>query len=153
MFFSRLAAKFVFIFSVFILLCSGPAFAQQNKVLSMITKEQLLKVMQEGGYSVVLNERKNLSWQIDGKRAVIFVNDGGKSLQFYAGFTGIVDLQVLNEWNKSKRYSRSYLDSAGDPSLELDLDLDGGVTVARIYDFLKTCEISFNLWRKHIAQQ
>lgn len=39
-----------------------------------------------------------------------------------------VSLEKVNEWNKSKRYSRCYLDKDGEPVLQLDLDLAGGIT-------------------------
>jgi hypothetical protein len=55
-------------------------------------------------------------------------------------------LKDVNEWNRTKRYSRSYLDEEGDPFLELDLDLAGGVLKERIVDFLSTCRQSFLIW-------
>ncbi|MFW8566909.1 YbjN domain-containing protein [Orrella sp. 11846] len=76
----------------------------------------------------------------------------GSSLQFYAGFTmDKVSSRKLNEWNANRRYSRTYTDDDGDPVIELDLDLEGGVSQARILDFLKTAQISFGYWRQEVV--
>ncbi|MDR2613286.1 MAG: YbjN domain-containing protein [Deltaproteobacteria bacterium] len=48
-------------------------------------------------------------------------------------------LTAASERNKSFRLSRVYLDQSGDPALELDLDMEGGVSEARIRDFIKAC--------------
>lgn len=52
------------------------------------------------------------------------------SLQTYAGFdlvsTGL-SCTTINRWNREYRQSRAYLDSEGDPFLEADLSLRGGV--------------------------
>lgn len=37
-------------------------------------------------------------------------------------------LEVVNEFNKSNRLGRAYLDRDGDPTLELVIELNGGVT-------------------------
>lgn len=52
------------------------------------------------------------------------------SLLFYAGWA--IDTQVplseINDWNSRSRFGRAYVDEAGDPAIELDLLLTGGVT-------------------------
>lgn len=53
-----------------------------------------------------------------------------KSLQLYAGFAmkQKPTWAMINEWNQEYRYGRAYLDSEGDPVLEADLSLEGGIT-------------------------
>ncbi len=64
------------------------------------------------------------------KFLVLFMNcDEGrkcKTLQYYMGFSDAKDvpLERLNQWNKDKRFGRAYRDDAGDPVLEMDVDLD-----------------------------
>lgn len=60
------------------------------------------------------------------------------TVQFYAGFTKKgVSLEVINKWNAEKRFGRAYLDDAGDPVIEMDLNLDeGGVARANFVDNL-----------------
>ena len=40
----------------------------------------------------------------------------------------------------------------GDICLELDLDMAGGVTVARIKDFIKTCKVSLIAFEKEVVK-
>lgn len=47
-------------------------------------------------------------------------------------------LQDVNTWNQEKRFARAYLDTDGDPVVEAELDLAGGVTIARVKDFIQT---------------
>lgn len=122
------------------------AYAQQ--VFTTITSGQVKDIMQGEGYAVSTNDDGKLIWKIDGNKTAMLLGSDNDSLQFYAAFAGGgSSLAKVNAWNKSKRYSRSYIDDDGDPVLELDLDLAGGVTRARIVDFLKTARLSFVAWR------
>lgn len=80
---------------------------------------------------------------------VRFLNNG-KNLKFYASFTRKVTFGRINEWNMTKRYSRAYLDKDGDPTLEADLDIEGGVSYGAIAEFFKTWLISVKLFAQHI---
>jgi hypothetical protein len=49
------------------------------------------------------------------------------SIQFYAGFTGTkMTADTFNGWNETHRFGRAYIDSEGDPVVEMDIDLDKG---------------------------
>ncbi len=62
-----------------------------------------------------------------------------KSIQFYTWFTKPKpSLKKINEWNASNRFGRAYLDKAGDPILEMDLDLDkGGISKELFVESIK----------------
>ncbi|PID81718.1 hypothetical protein CSA17_02175 [bacterium DOLJORAL78_65_58] len=103
--------------------------------------------MDEEGYAVSLDSDGDILWKLDGYMAFMFISDNQNALQFFVHFqSDSANLEKVNAWNRSKRYSRSYLDEEGNPVLELDLDLEGGITHARLLDFLKTCKVSFNVW-------
>lgn len=117
------------------------------EVLESITIEQLKAVMEGEGCTVEVQADNVLKWKMEGMRATILLYKDGKSIQFYIGFgDGKATAEKVNAWNKTKRFSKSYLDDDGDPCLELDLDLAGGVTQARIESFIKTCRISVAAW-------
>jgi len=64
---------------------------------------------------------------------IYFVNcvDGGtcEDLNFYAGFIEVTPaLDTINEWNRDRRFGRAYLDQEGDAVIELDLNLEYGVS-------------------------
>lgn len=84
--------------------------------------------------------------RLAGLRAVLFLQDcregSCESLLLYAGFStdNPPSLERVNEWNREKRFSRAYLDEEGDPVLEADLDLAGGVADGAIRAFLDLFE-------------
>ena len=90
---------------------------------------------------------------VEGYKGLLIINDKGDSIQFYIGFDDAekTNLVRVNEWNKTRKYSRSYLDEEGDPILMLDLDRVGGVTGERIIDYLQTCRLSLPLWKREVV--
>jgi hypothetical protein len=122
-------------------------------VISMITTEELRSIMKAEGYETTFDKDGDVVWKIEGFKSHVFVAKDGKAIQFHSSFSdGNATLKKVNEWNRTKRFSRTYLDDDGDPHLELDLDMDGGVTVARLLDFLKTCRVSFDAWCRDVVE-
>lgn len=133
-------------------LTAGPAPAAE-KVVSQITKQEVLRLLLREGYAASLDKAGEVVWKMDGFTALMFVPEERTSLQYSIVFTeGKWKLETVNRWNRDRRYSRSYLDKDGDLHLELDLDLVGGVTEARILDFFRTCLLSFQAWNKEVVQ-
>ena len=60
------------------------------------------------------------------------------SLLFYAGWTteDEISLTMINDWNSRSRFGRAYVDDSGDPVIELDLLLAGGVTASTIQEYI-----------------
>lgn len=129
---------------------ASSASAQQTiyETISVAQTEQLLK---KEGYSISKKEDNSLFFKIEGNTVLMIVAKDQKSLQFYAYESDTnTKLETINRWNRDKRYSRSYIDKDGDPVLELDLDLEGGVTDKRIVDFILTSRVSYLAWRKEV---
>lgn len=95
-----------------------------------------------------------LIWKINGFKTRLIIPDGEASnIQFHTAFNdGSATPEKVNAWNRTKRYSRTYLDDDGDPHLELDLDLEGGVTRERIVNFLLTCRVSMEAWCEEVVK-
>lgn len=72
---------------------------------------------------------------------VIVFNTGG-SLQLYAGFDVQSSMEQINEWNKTKRFSRAYIAKDGGSILESDLHVEGGLTRESIVKFFGLFEVS-----------
>jgi hypothetical protein len=61
-------------------------------------------------------------------------------------------MSQMNDWNKTKRFSRGYIDKDGDPVMEFDLDLDdGGMSEALFIDNVEFWEVSMGNFKKHIG--
>lgn len=66
---------------------------------------------------------------------------GCKSIQLVAGWTDSpVELTALNAWNADRRFGKAYLDLDGDPAIEMNVNLDFGVTARNLDD-------TFDYWR------
>lgn len=125
----------------------------RHAVLERVTLREIAEVMKREGYAVAIRDESFVEWKIDGRRTSVFISDDGQSIQFHVAFddTGAT-LEKVNDWNRSKRYSRSYLDDDGDPHLELDLDYSGGITEKRVIEFLATCRLSFERWLTEVVE-
>lgn len=60
-------------------------------------------------------------------------------------------LEKINEWNRTKRFARAYLDKEGDPRVEVDLDLEGGATEGAIKELFRTNRAVLAQFTKHIG--
>lgn len=135
-----------------LLLCRSEARADDT-IVKTTTTAKMLVVMRGEGYAVSIDDDGDILWKIDGLRTYMLVAEDGEAIQFYTVVTGTnATMAKVNAWNRGKRYSRSYLDGDGDPCLELDLDLAGGVTNDRILDFLRTCKLSFDAWQDEVLE-
>ena len=124
---------------------------QGQQIIATTDIPQLIAIAKSEGYVVSIDEDGDLLWKIEGFLAYILVSDDGEYVQFQSSFEEAgTSLEKVNAWNQSKRYSRSYIDSEGDPVLELDLDLEGGVTHDRIVSYLQTCNASFRGWLSEV---
>ncbi len=91
-----------------------------------------------------------IAGRIDGtKYGIVFYGcEHGKNcdeVQFAAGWSGAhASLEALNRFNQTKKYGRAYLDSDGDPRLDMVVNLDHGVSVENFED-------TFNWWTRALA--
>lgn len=56
-------------------------------------------------------------------------NKNCEDLNFYLGFLDLKPkMEVINDWNMNKRFSRAYLDQDKDAVVEMDLDMVKGIS-------------------------
>ncbi len=69
-----------------------------------------------------------------------------EDLNFYAGFLNLKPtLEVINDWNRDKRFGKAYLDSDLDAVVEFDVNLEHGVTRDNL-------DAAFAVWRLILDQ-
>ncbi len=124
--------------------------------------EQIASVMQEAGYKATLNgegDSRYLRSSSGGyKFSALFYgcdDDGAncKTIQFYAGFTPKTkpSLQSMNDYAAKNRWGRIYLDSDGDPVIEMDIDLeDGGMSPELFKDNLEYWDTIMGVFAKFV---
>ncbi len=89
--------------------------------------------------------------QQDGVKMLVLIESSG-GLMLYSGFQGLkITTARTNEWNKKHRFSRAYIDDAGDPVLESDLDFDGGVTLDSLKLFITVFKSSATEYKKFLS--
>ena len=77
-----------------------------------------------------------------------------KSFQFAAGFT--VDpkmaLSKVNEWNRTQRFGRLYLNQQSNPWVETDVDVEYGATTEALVNDVVRWILVMDTFRKYINQ-
>ncbi len=74
------------------------------------------------------------------------------SLLFSAGFDlrDGATYELINEWNRAKRFGKAYLDHEMDPFIEMNLTVDGGITADNLKDWLSWWSIALAEFKQHI---
>jgi hypothetical protein len=128
---------------------TGAKAPAEDAAISRMTGDELAAILKEEGYVPKVEKPSVVAMKIEGYKTLLLIADDHESLQAYAAFkSDKATLHNINEWNKTKRYSRAYIDKDGDPVIELDLDLVGGVQKERIIDFVRTVVISVPAFAK-----
>jgi Putative bacterial sensory transduction regulator len=138
---------------------SGAAQAQSVEARN---PSSIVRALQSGGYKAVLTKDSTGDPKIESASsgAKFIINFYGctknvdcRTLTFYAGWTSSdTSMSQMNDWNKTKRFSRGYIDKDGDPVMEFDLDLDdGGMSEELFIDNVEFWEISMGNFKKHIG--
>lgn len=75
-----------------------------------------------------------------------------QSFMLRAGFAarGQTEAQMAG-WNRSQRFGKAYLDEAGNPVVELDVNMAGGVTRANIEDTFDRWQLTLNKFAGHVG--
>ena len=99
---------------------------------------QLVSILRSEGYgSVELTEHGDVRFKADGRSYLVLLYEDG-DLQLYFSLTGVsLTHAVMNEWNRTKRLSRAYLDSDLDAVLEADLLSDAGMSAQMVLSWVR----------------
>jgi hypothetical protein len=97
----------------------------------------VVRALQQGGYAAKLGIDKvgdpMITSGVSGTSFQIFFyncteHKACATVAFHSGYdlTESPGLERINEWNRTQRFGRAYLDKENDPILEMDVDLDDG---------------------------
>lgn len=137
--------------SIAMMLATTSAWAAQ--LHDRYSDDELIQLIKDEGYSAVKKAKEGtIVIKIDGRSYVLFNKDDG-DLQAYYGASGLdISYRDINEWNKTKRLSRAYLDSDKDPVIEADLLANGGLTDENVTEFFRVFKISVKAFREFIIE-
>lgn len=110
--------------------------------------EEVAQVLQAKGYRAHIDRDAvgdpRITSGADGSQfQVLFYNckdDRCASIQFATAFDlkAGMSLDQVNEWNRTKRFGRAYLDAQRDPFVVMDVDLERGATTEAVANYLDT---------------
>ena len=132
---------------------AGALATDDGAVIETIDGEALKEILQDEGFTnIEVDEDGDILMKMEGSKVLFLIAKDEAAIQFsYAVAGSNADMQKVNQWNVSKRFSRAFMDDENDPHLELDLDLAGGVTIARVKDFISTCRVSLVTFRVEVC--
>jgi len=131
---------------------AGVAAAADEDVIKTMSVPTVERLMRELDLDFTEVDNNTYRFEVDGIKVVLF-NKKDDTLQLYAGFSGLkITLSRINEWNRTKRFSRAYLDAENDPCLEADIDLTGGVTEGNFKEWVRTYFISVKTFRDFLHE-
>lgn len=118
--------------------------------------EQVAQLLRNEGYASVKVEKEydRVAFEVYGSTAVLYRYDDGDLQMFY----GLTDVNVgpveLNEWNRTRRLSRAYIDEENDPVVEADLLANPGLNDEIIAEFVSVfTNITMPQFRKFILSK
>jgi hypothetical protein len=98
--------------------------------------------------------------RIDGESFVVYFygcTNGAecRSVQFTAAWQnpGTVGLAEVNDWNANRRMSKAYIDDENDPVLEMDVNLDFGVTRRNFDDWVDYWQLALRTFTQDVLKQ
>ena len=120
----------------------------QATVYNAVSGKEIQAMLTTEGYRPTLGKAEDgdpqIKFKVQGKEIRIDFYDCNKtefcgSLNFSTGWALKTKLKAadLNQWNADSRYIRVYTDEENDPILEDDIDLDGGVTMNNVKEFVR----------------
>lgn len=123
--------------------------------------EVLAEIIRDLGYRATIEEDgvgdPMIKSSVSGTDITIFFygctdNAACKSLLFKVGYdlTDGTTLDVINDWNVSALFGRSYMDDEDDPWLEMAVNMDGGVSRRNFEDTFDWWEVAVGQFEEHI---
>jgi len=139
---------------------AAPAHAQLVRAQD---PQSVVRALQDGGYSAQLGVDgvgdPKVTSSVSGTTFQVFFynctnHKDCATVQFHSGYhlATAPTLDVINEWNRSQRFGRGFLDRVNDPTLEMDVDLDdGGLSPALFIDNIEFWTSILSRFEKHIG--
>ena len=134
------------------LLVSGHVFAE-SKFTGKYSDSELIQIIKDEGYRAVTKINDGtIRIKIDGRSYLLFNENDGDLRAAYIIEHAEISYEDINEWNRTKRLSRAYIDSDNDSILESDLLANGGLTRRHVTEFFNVFKNSVKRFRKFIVE-
>lgn len=131
---------------------AAPGDAAASPIIETATVDMYARAITDAGFAIIGRTERFIQFDMGGFRVQLFPRD--TSAWLLAGFTadGRVLPARINEWNRTKRFSRAYLDADGDPIIESDIDLEGGITHPAMIAWIRTFAVSLAAFNRMLVE-
>lgn len=123
------------------LLLSTGALARTAEVIETIDAQEFSRLLSESGFpDAEIDSDGDVVVRMQGYRVLFLIGTyEGKNIQARFAIGGSsAGMADMDRFNRETRFGSAYMDKDGDPALDADLDLEGGVTEARVKDYIRT---------------
>ena len=135
-------------------LVSLPVMAGQT-VITSLDPPRVQSLLGDLGFTgSEVDEDGDVIVMMQGRPVILMIGSGnGRQVQAVVAFVGMgITMEQVNHWNETRLLSKAYIDGDGDTIFESDLDMDGGVTVDRVKDWLQTFNMMMDMFVREIIQ-
>ena len=124
------------------------------KIIHELSREQLAVLTRSVGAGVTLRDHVQVLAEFGRLKSFLVYSPKNHVLSGYARFSGFnVDLDAVNQWNRTRRFSRVYLDKNQSVVLESELDVEPGVSTRALQDWIKNFGIVINLFHHTLRKR
>ena len=140
-------------FPLLLMMIGGGTWAEE-RLGKDYSDEQLVTMLKAEGFRrVEVVEPTVIEITIDGLDYYLFVYDDG-DLQLWFGLTDYdVGIEDMNEWNRTRRLTRAYIDDENDPILEADLLANAGYTAKQLSEWVSVFDGISRAFRDYVAER
>ena len=128
------------------------AAADDEDVVSNMSAGKIERILKSFRDVEGFKELADGTYRFEVDNLTILIFNKGETLQLFAAFEGQVSLSRINEWNRTKRFSRAYGSENGEARLVSDIELTGGVTEKNVKEWFKTYVASMKMFVKHLQE-
>ena len=128
--------------------------AADGQLRKSYSDDDFVEMLRDDGYRAIQKiDDRHLRIKVDGYSYDLLIYDDD-DLQLYFGMTGYtLDTNDMNEWNRTRRLSRAYLDDENDPILEADLLANVGFTNAQFLEWFEVFLYSAGEFRRYLSDR
>lgn len=140
-----------------------PAAADPAGGLAAVTGEELAGLMRSFGYNAEVSSdpvgNPQISSTLGDSKFIVRFNECDAAtprkcatIRLYSGYLASkkTKLDLINRWNRDNPAATAFLDKDGDPCIQADIPLTGGVSAENLKDRLARWAQSKSAFEKHI---
>ena len=134
-----------------LLISAKAAAATSARIFELMPANEFKRILADLNLTGEIDKDGDVTVKLENHTVLVLIGSyQGQVIQFRYSSTAKATLRQINDWNIKRKFCKAYLDNDGEPALDMDLDLEGGVTEARIKDAIKTYSELVGMFIQHL---